>query len=40
MLLKTNATISIMGEPMLCAYTMEMIATNFFFAYCVSNFEC
>ena len=24
----------------LCAYTMEMIATSFFFAYCVSNFEC
>ena len=24
----------------LCAYMMEMIATSFFFAYCVSNFEC
>ena len=23
----------------LCAYMMEMIATSFFFAYCVSNFE-
>ena len=24
----------------LYAYMMEMIATSFFFAYCVSNFEC
>ena len=24
----------------LCAYMMEMIAMSFFFAYCVSNFEC
>ena len=36
---KQNATISIMCVP-ISALMMEMIAQSFFFAYCVSNFEC